>query len=220
VVDPADGGDGDGAGGGRLPRWVDGAVSVLHAAFGDVIDARVARLAIPLSIFEDQRPLPITTEALRRARPRATGRVCVLVHGLGCHGGVWAFPAAAGSLAGANYGTLLARDLGFTSYAVRYNTGLNVARTARRSRRSWTPSSGRTRCRSTRSFSSGTAWGASSPGAPASPGPRPRRARGSVIGGASPGETVIVPGVSHLGLCHDARVYERIRGWCAASPEL
>jgi len=53
-------------------------------------------------------------------------KVCVLVHGLGCTEGIFSFP---GEGPGAiSYGTKLRDDLGFTPFAVRYNTGLPIAR--------------------------------------------------------------------------------------------
>jgi triacylglycerol lipase len=56
-----------------------------------------------------------------------TPKLCVLVHGLGCTEDVFGFPGQEG----VSYGTLLRRDLGYTPVAVRYNTGLAVARNGR-----------------------------------------------------------------------------------------
>lgn len=58
--------------------------------------------------------------ALKLARPRATGKICVLVHGLGCTEREWT------PVNGVHFGEKLTRDLGYTSYTFRYNTGLPV----------------------------------------------------------------------------------------------
>jgi pimeloyl-ACP methyl ester carboxylesterase len=61
--------------------------------------------------------------ALARALPSATPRIAILVHGLMCTERSWKLPD------GSDYGTLLARDLGFTPLAIRYNSGRAIADT-------------------------------------------------------------------------------------------
>ena len=65
--------------------------------------------------------LPTTREALAAAHPGATPCVAVLVHGLMSTEDVFRMPD------GETYGTLLARDLGYTPFYVRYNSGLHVS---------------------------------------------------------------------------------------------
>lgn len=63
-----------------------------------------------------------TTMGLAGERPEVMGpRVAVLVHGLMCTEGEWRMPD------GSDYGSLLARDLGYTPLYVRYNSGRSVA---------------------------------------------------------------------------------------------
>jgi pimeloyl-ACP methyl ester carboxylesterase len=59
--------------------------------------------------------------ALTAAFPGATSRIVVLIHGLMCSESVWELPG------GGDYGSLLARDLGFSPLYLRYNTGLPIA---------------------------------------------------------------------------------------------
>jgi pimeloyl-ACP methyl ester carboxylesterase len=73
----------------------------------------------------DGRELPMDRAALARAHPAAGPRVVVLVHGLMCTEDVWAHED------GSDYGSLLARDLGFTPLYVRYNSGLPLAENGR-----------------------------------------------------------------------------------------
>ncbi len=61
--------------------------------------------------------------SLAGALPDATGRIAVLVHGLMSTESVWAFPGAPAT----SYGTLLARDHGITTLAVRYNSGRHIS---------------------------------------------------------------------------------------------
>jgi pimeloyl-ACP methyl ester carboxylesterase len=56
----------------------------------------------------------------------------VFVHGLGCTDAAWNFRAREQyDDPEVNYGTLLARDLGYTSIYVRYNTGLHISENGR-----------------------------------------------------------------------------------------
>src|SRR5689334_19316689 len=68
-------------------------------------------------------PLDCDRRAIARAHPRATGRLCVLVHGLADTERVWRFAGARE----VTYGSRLRKDLGFTPFYLRYNTGLHVS---------------------------------------------------------------------------------------------
>jgi pimeloyl-ACP methyl ester carboxylesterase len=112
---------------GAAPGLAAWAVSGLNALFGDYLDARGNGLAVGMALYEHGAPLPLSAGELRAALPSATPRLCLLVHGLGCHEGVWHFPGVPGAQV-RTYGTLLQADLGFTPLAVRYNTGLSISR--------------------------------------------------------------------------------------------
>ena len=92
---------------------MDRGIGVLNAIVGDHLDRRQNDLAIDMECSRGG------------AAPKP--KLCVLVHGLGCTEDVFEFPGQEG----VSYGTLLERDLGFTPVAVRYNTGLAVARNGR-----------------------------------------------------------------------------------------
>jgi pimeloyl-ACP methyl ester carboxylesterase len=78
------------------------------------------------------RPVAASSEALAAAHPDATGRLAVFVHGLAGTEQAWRFRAERRhGDPELNYGTMLRRDLGFTSVWVRYNTGLRISRNGR-----------------------------------------------------------------------------------------
>lgn len=108
--------------------WVDQAQGALNGAIGDFLHERKNDLHIDMGIRVQGKFVPPEKSAMADALPEATGRVVVFVHGLMCTEWCWSFRAA--ELYGdpdVNFGTLLARDLGFTPLYVRYNSGLHIS---------------------------------------------------------------------------------------------
>lgn len=110
-----------------IPTWAAWATSMVNAAFGDTLRDRQNGLAVDMACYVGNRPLPLTPAAIRGAHPQFTDKICVFVHGLGCHEGIWKYedPAEPGSAT--TYGAALQADLGYTPFFVRYNTGLALA---------------------------------------------------------------------------------------------
>jgi pimeloyl-ACP methyl ester carboxylesterase len=106
----------------KVTRKVDAAIGVLNAICGDHLHARANPLATTMAPYVGGEPVATTPAALAAAFPRATARVAVLVHGLGCTEGAWAFPREPGR----SYAATLA-GLGYTPVHVRYNTGLALS---------------------------------------------------------------------------------------------
>lgn len=102
--------------------WPERGISILNGVVGDYLDRRGNGLAIPMSFVQDGAPLVVNAHALQVAQPVLTGKVVVLVHGWCCNEDVWRSRED-----GATYATRLQRDLGFTPFSVRYNTGMPVA---------------------------------------------------------------------------------------------
>lgn len=103
---------------------MDRTISALNAVIGDYLARRGNGLAIEMGLrLLHGEPLRCERGELARAHPRATERVAILVHGLGDSEAVWRFPLARET----SYGALLAEDLGYTPFYVRYNTGLHVS---------------------------------------------------------------------------------------------
>lgn len=107
--------------------WTEWSISVLNGMVGDYLRHRRNGLAIEMACYQQNRPLPLTPESLRRVHPNPTAKLCVLLHGLGCHEGVWNFRDTAPGEPAVSYGTLLQQELGYTPFYLRYNTGLPVA---------------------------------------------------------------------------------------------
>ena len=97
------------------------AIAILNGAVGDRLARTDNGLATSMACFTAGRALPMTRAEIARAHPAATPRVAILVHGLMCTEDVWTLPD------GTDYGSLLARDRGFTPLYLRYNTGLKIS---------------------------------------------------------------------------------------------
>lgn len=116
---------------GTFSWWVDAAQGALNAAFGDFLRDRENGLEIRMGFRHEGRHFE--PEQLARALATPSPKLCVFVHGLGCTEWAWSFRAA--ELHGdpeANFGTLLAKELGYTPIYVRYNSGLHVSENGRR----------------------------------------------------------------------------------------
>ena len=115
------------------PAWLrDSAAGLLNGAFGDHLEEQNSPLACPMSLRHEGAPVAATKAALTAALPHATGRLCILLHGLACT--EWSFNYDAQLMfqdPSANYGTLLARDLDMTPLFVRYNTGRHISHNGR-----------------------------------------------------------------------------------------
>ncbi len=103
-------------------RWSERGISALNGVVGDYLDRNHNGLAIPMAFVQDLQPLALTASALRAAQPSPTGKLVILVHGWCCNEDVWRSRED-----GETYATKLQRDLGFTPFAVRYNSGMPIA---------------------------------------------------------------------------------------------
>jgi pimeloyl-ACP methyl ester carboxylesterase len=112
--------------------WLDHAHSALNCVIGDTLDRRGNPLAMPLGLRHQGQPLPLTRDHLVSALPQPSRKVCLFVHGLGCTEWAWSLQAEAfHGDPNHNFGTLLARDLGYTPLYLRYNTGRHVSENGR-----------------------------------------------------------------------------------------
>lgn len=114
----------------RDPRlWGDAALGFLNGAIGDHLAERGNGLDMGMVLRHGDRVL--TPDTLRI--DGATRRLVVLVHGLSTTEWSWCLDAdAIWGDPTTNYGSLLARDLGFTPVFVRYNSGRRVGENGRR----------------------------------------------------------------------------------------
>jgi triacylglycerol lipase len=104
-----------------MGEHTDQVIGMLNGALGDYLKRTGNGLAIPMELIHDGRSLPVERAAIAVAHPAATPRLVVLVHGLMSTEKVWRM------LDGHDYGSLLARDLGYTPLYLRYNSGLHIS---------------------------------------------------------------------------------------------
>jgi pimeloyl-ACP methyl ester carboxylesterase len=109
------------------PGWlVDSAQGVLNGVMGDALGAIGNTLSIELGAYRDG--VHVSPQEWAASVETPSDTLVVFVHGLGCTEWSWTFDAEAlHGDAGVNFGTLLARDFGFTPLYIRYNTGLHVS---------------------------------------------------------------------------------------------
>lgn len=104
-----------------MGRKLELAIAVLNGAVGDHLARTGNGLATPMTCVANGEPFAMERAAIARVHPEATPRVAVLLHGLMCSEDIWKLPD------GSDYGSLLARDHGFTPFYLRYNSGLTIA---------------------------------------------------------------------------------------------
>jgi pimeloyl-ACP methyl ester carboxylesterase len=106
-----------------MGRKLDRTLAVLNGLVGDYLARTNNGLATEMACYHDGARLALEAHALAAAHTPPSPRAVVLVHGVLCDEGVFRFAD------GSDYGSLLARDLGYTPFYVRYNSGLPIADT-------------------------------------------------------------------------------------------
>ncbi len=104
-----------------MGRKLESALAVLNGLVGDHLARTGNGLETPMAFVSRHEPIRMDRASISAAYPGATSRVVVLVHGLMNTEWCWELPD------GSDYGSLLARDAGFTPLYVRYNSGLAIA---------------------------------------------------------------------------------------------
>ncbi len=101
--------------------------SALNAAAGDALAQAGSPLAVQMGLHDEGEPLRLAPDTLAHLNER----VCVFIHGLACDEQSWSLFSEAWrdsgvGREGANYGRLLADELGISPLYLRYNTGLAI----------------------------------------------------------------------------------------------
>jgi triacylglycerol lipase len=107
----------------KVKKGSDRSLSILNGLVGDYLEEKGVAIAVQMAFYFNERPLELTAEALQTVYPKATGKICILVHGLGCTESVWELESNPHT----TYASLLADELGYTPIYVRYNTGLHIS---------------------------------------------------------------------------------------------
>jgi len=100
------------------------AVAALDALLGDRLEQEGSALALPMALRQEGRDVIADAEGLRAAYPAATGRVLLLVHGLGETDLAWMGRDEEGQPW--SYAHAL-ESFGWTGAAIRFNTGRRIA---------------------------------------------------------------------------------------------
>ncbi|MBK8260380.1 MAG: alpha/beta hydrolase [Nannocystis sp.] len=117
----------------RTAPWLaDAALGLVNGAIGDALDARGNGLDLTMALRYGDVYLDLDAEAPLRELAAATPRVAIFVHGLATTEWSWCLGSAAyhGDPA-ATFGTMLARDLGYTALYLRYNSGRHISQNGR-----------------------------------------------------------------------------------------
>ncbi|MEZ4453879.1 MAG: alpha/beta fold hydrolase [Nannocystaceae bacterium] len=126
----------------RSARWLgDAALGLVNGAIGDTLHARDNGLELGLTIRRGDAyldlalardPGPGAADPLRAGLAGGTSKLAIFVHGLATTEWSWCLEAAAHhGDPSVNFGSLLARDLGYTPFFVRYNSGRHVSESGR-----------------------------------------------------------------------------------------
>lgn len=95
-------------------------MAAANGVLGDTLAATNNPLAIAMQFRQHGRTLPLDAASLAKQLPKASGKLLVLVHGLCMNDLQWLRD-------GHDHGATLARELGYTSVYLHYNTGRSVA---------------------------------------------------------------------------------------------
>lgn len=118
----------------RSATWAaDAAMGLLNGAIGDHLHRRANGLDLGMAFRHGDRYLALDRASARGLDvPAATPKLALFVHGLATTEWCWCLESEAyHGDPGASFGTLLARDLGYTPIFVRYNTGRHVSESGR-----------------------------------------------------------------------------------------
>ncbi len=96
--------------------------TILNGVVGDTLEEKASSLARKMQFYKGGRPVNLTREDITKAYPKPTSKICILVHGLVSDELMWNFPSSKD-----NYGNLLQKELGYTPFYLRYNSGLHIS---------------------------------------------------------------------------------------------
>ena len=95
-------------------------LSAINGVLGDQLLATANPLTISMSLRHEGKPLLLEKTALNDRLPHASGKLLVVLHGLGMNDLQW-------SSNGYNHADVLAKELGYTPVYLHYNTGLHTS---------------------------------------------------------------------------------------------
>lgn len=106
--------------------------AIINGLYGDYLNKKENALDLGMHFRHQGKILPLTKDAVGRAFPGATDRVCIFIHGLMCTEYSWSI--AAKKFYGdptVNFGSQINADFGYTPLFIRYNTGRHISENGR-----------------------------------------------------------------------------------------
>ena len=98
----------------------DATLAVVNGIWGDHLASTGNPLAIRMAVRLRGRDVDLSAEGLKSAVPQASGRIALLIHGLCMSDRQW-------RRNGHDHGEMLARELGYTTLALNYNSGRHIS---------------------------------------------------------------------------------------------
>jgi triacylglycerol lipase len=97
-------------------------VTILNGIVGDTLEENVNSMSLKMQFYKGGKPIILTKDEIKKIHPKPSSKICILVHGLASDELMWNFPKSK-----ENYGKLLEKDFGYTSFYLRYNSGLHIS---------------------------------------------------------------------------------------------
>lgn len=97
-------------------------VTILNGVVGDKLEEKLNSLAVKMQFYKSGKPITLTKEEITKVYPKPSSKICILVHGLVSDELMWNYPKSK-----ENYGSMLQKELGYTPFYLRYNSGLHIS---------------------------------------------------------------------------------------------
>ncbi len=95
-------------------------VSVINGVIGDHLERFDIGLSRDMQFYKSGNPISISKSDLKQMG--VSGKICILVHGLVSDETMWQFSGSTN-----DYGSLLSKDLNYTPFYTRYNSGRHIS---------------------------------------------------------------------------------------------
>jgi hypothetical protein len=106
-----------------FPKYIELGTSILNGIIGDYLEQENNDLRIEMGFYYRNKSVPLESNAIKEMYPDITSRICILVHGLCANEFEWKLCGTEEQ----DYGERLQKDLGYTPFYLRYNSGLHIS---------------------------------------------------------------------------------------------
>lgn len=105
-----------------LKRGKEAGIMILNGIIGDRLEKQENPLSAKMGFYRERQLLRLEKSEIMKIYPDQKKKICILVHGLVSDEIMWNLPDSDES-----YGSLLEKELGFSSFYLRYNSGLHIS---------------------------------------------------------------------------------------------